>query len=411
MRMQLRGLISCAFVLIALSSIAQDKSKDSVKVQLDNIEVGFLGSYYEQDGNHSPVTGGIGTEYLTNIAPSVLIKFPVDTVHTINADGGVDFYSSASSDNINNPFGDPNHVSGASAQDKRIYVNLGIKKKNNQKHNSKGFSFGVSDEFDVLSLSAGGSLSKSSKDENKELSVKLKYYFDSWKLIYPVEFRNGDVAHLPTNIRHSVNFSATGSSVINKRMTVSLTSDIVLQSGLLSTPFHRVYFQGATGAAIEKLPSLRVKFPVGLRFNYYVNDYFRLRTFFRFYADTWGVQGQTVKVELPIKLHQAFRIIPFYRYHRQTAANYFGEYGTLLGTEQFFTSDFDLSGLSSHKVGVGLSISPLFGLARVRGIFRKKSITMLKSIDLRYANYGRSDGLKANIFTFEANFTIQNRKM
>ncbi|MFT5824138.1 MAG: hypothetical protein ACI8ZM_005404 [Crocinitomix sp.] len=410
MRMQLGSLITCLFVSFAFASSAQG-TKDSAKVQLENIEVSFLGSYYEQDGNHSAVTGGVGTEYLTNIAPSVVIKFPIDTVHTINVDGGVDFYSSASSDNINNPFGDPNHVSGASAKDERVYVNLGIKKKNNQKHNSKGLSLGVSDEFDVFSMSVGGSLSKSSKDENNELSVKLKYYFDSWKLIYPIEFRNGDIAHLPTNQRHSINFSATGSSIINKKMTASLTSDVVVQSGLLSTPFHRVYFQGATDAAIEKLPGLRVKFPVGLRFNYYMNDVIRLRTFFRYYADTWGVQGQTVKVELPLKLHQAFRVIPFYRFHRQTAANYFGEYKALLGTEEFFTSDFDLSGLSSHKVGLGVSISPLFGLARVRGVFRKNSITMLKSIDLRYANYSRSDGFKANIFTFGVNFTVQNRKM
>mgnify|MGYP001943219560 CR=1 FL=1 len=410
MRMQL-GKIIFAVILLSGAGLNAQSIKDSAKVQLDDIEVSFLASYYEQDGNHSPVTGGVGTEYLTNIAPSVVVKVPIDTVRTLSVDGGVDFYSSASSDNINNPFGDPNHVSGASASDARTYANFAIKKKNKQKHNTSGLSIGFSNEFDVLSFSGGGSYSKSSNDENKEIALKLKYYFDSWKLIYPIEFRNGEVSLLPTNQRHSVNFSMTGTRVINKRMTIALTADAVVQSGLLSTPFHRVYFENTIDAAIEILPDLRVKVPVGVRFNYYINDVFRLRTFFRYYADSWGIQAQTVKVELPIKLNNAIRLYPFYRYHRQTAATYFGERGTHIGTEEFYTSDYDLSGLNSHKIGVGLSVSPLFGLARVKGVFRKGAITMLKSIDLRYANYKRSDGLNANIFTFGLNFTLQNRKM
>lgn len=368
----------------------------------------FIASYYTQEGTHSAVTGGTGTEQLTNSAPSVIIKLPVDSLTTLNIDAGVDFYSSASSDNINNPYNDIAHVSGASAKDARAYFNLGFKKKNKEKHSAYSSLIGLSSEFDVLSLSAGGGVSKATKNDNYEISAKVKYYFDNWKLIYPTELRNGTTEFLTTNQRHSLNISLTGSSVLNKRMTASLTTDLVIQSGMLSTPFHRVYFENSSEAVVEILPSTRVKVPIGFRFNYFINDWVVLRSFYRYYWDSWGMQGHTVKFELPFKINQTFTLYPFYRYHQQTGIRYFNPYQVNQSTSEFYTSDFDLSGLSSQKIGLGLSVSPLFGITRMRGVIKKERITMLKSIDLRYANYQRSDGLSANIFTVGLNFGATN---
>lgn len=100
---------------------AQDQTDSEKKVKLDDIEINILGSYYEQDGNHSPVTGGQGTELLDNIAPSITVVVPLDTIQTIDFTGGIDVYSSASSDNIDNPYLVANHISGESSQDTRVY--------------------------------------------------------------------------------------------------------------------------------------------------------------------------------------------------------------------------------------------------------------------------------------------------
>jgi len=384
---------------------------DSSKIQLKDITISLITSYYEQDGNHSPVTGGIGTEQLTNIAPAVIINIPLDTVKSLAIDGGVDFYSSASSDNINNPYNDPNHVSGASSKDERSYINVGYKKKNNQKHSYKGFSVGLSSEYDVTSGSIGFNLSKSSKDENKTLNLKLKYYIDQWRLIYPIELRNGTVSYLPTSLRHSLNFSTSGSFNLNKRVAASITADFVTQAGLLSTPFHRVYMEGNPIATVEKLPGLRLKLPIGVRTNIHINDLLKLRLFYRFYTDNWGIVGNTVNVELPIKVGNTVRLTPFYRFHMQTAADYFGEKNSFSSTSVFHSSDYDLSALTTQKIGMGVNYQPLFGIGRMKGIFRKDKISMFKSMDLRYAYYKRSDGFKANIFTLGLNFTIPNRSI
>lgn len=38
-------------------------------------EVNFFSSYYKQDGNNSAVTGGIGTEKLSDFATNIDLKF------------------------------------------------------------------------------------------------------------------------------------------------------------------------------------------------------------------------------------------------------------------------------------------------------------------------------------------------
>jgi hypothetical protein len=401
--MQLRVKLTYVSILICTSIWAQD----SVKVELDDIEIDILSSYYEQDGKHSPVTGGEGTEELSNIAPSIIINIPMDTVRSIKLTGGVDVYSSASSDNINNPLLKDNHVSSASAQDARKYGAITYKKKNNQKKSSKSYTIGGSGEYDVVSASVGFGYRKASKNNNREFAIKGKYYFDYWKLIYPFELRNGTI-HLNTNIRQSLNISLIGSCFLTKRMSFSLNSDFVAQYGLLSTPFHRVYFNDNSAAFVEQLPTLRFKVPVGVRHNWSIGSRLILRNHYRFYWDTWGVQSHTIKSELVIKASSDLRLYPFYRYHIQTAANYFGEYKTIESSESHFTSDFDLSELSTQKYGLGISYAPTFGIKKWKSALRKNKHSMFKEINLRFIHYERSDRFTANAVTIGFKFNIQN---
>jgi len=380
--------------------------RDSAKIQLDDIQINFLSTYYQQDGNHSAVTGGVGTEQLTNLAPAISVIIPFDTVRTITLDGAVDFYSSASSDNINNPYLDPNHVSGASSKDSRQYYTVGYKKKKKENRSEKGISLGLSSEYDVTSFSAGGSWSKESKDHNKDFSIKAHYYFDDWKLIYPVEFRLGNDNYLPTDKRHTFSFSGTGNFVLNKKMSLGISADVVAQSGMLSTPFHRVYFNDYNEAKIEILPALRIKVPIAIRLNYHITNNLIIKSFYRFYSDSWGISGHTMKLELPIKIKQGLRLYPFVRYHSQIGARYFAKSGEHSITEQYYTSDFDLSGLSSFKYGLGFSIDPLYGIGRFKGPFKKR-LTMFKGFDLRVANYSRSDGFTAWMITTGLRFKVQ----
>ena len=70
---------------------------------LESTEVDFLASYYDQDGTHSAVSGGIGSEKLNDFATNIVVAMPLNDDDVLTVDLGLSAYSSASSSNIN-PF-------------------------------------------------------------------------------------------------------------------------------------------------------------------------------------------------------------------------------------------------------------------------------------------------------------------
>jgi hypothetical protein len=404
--MQLRYigvLVACS---VATVTMAQNTTTTTAKGrrtrELSPAEVNILGSYYSQTGEHSPVTGGIGTEELTDLTPTIIVNVPLDTVTNLNVNFGMDFYSSASSDQIDY------NVSGASKSDTRTHLNVGISRRNNARRTIKGITIGGSTEYDYQSVSVGANWAIISKDGNRELSLGALAFFDTWSRIYPIELR-GQGQLLDEDKRQSYSLSATLSQVINQKMQAALSSDVVYQTGLLSTPFQRVYFADQELPDIERLPDTRYKYPVGLRVNYYTSDYLTMRFFYRFYSDSWGMTANTVELETPIKIGPFFSFYPFYRYHTQTAVDYFAPYKAHLSTEELYTSDYDLAGINSHKAGLGLRYSPLEGITHFGLPFSRNS-TQFKSIEVRGGNYWRSDGLKAFIISADLGFTIPGNK-
>src|SRR6478736_2852932 len=160
------------FYFSILASFAQIMDKDSTsykKKRLKLEEVNILTSYYSQNGNHSAVTGGIGTERLVDNSNLIELKFvkggKEGKSKLLNFQLGVDSYSSASSDNI-----DPATISSASKSDRRIYPSITYTRTYDSTRRSIGVIGYFSKEYDYTSLSPGFTFSKSSKDRNKEIT-------------------------------------------------------------------------------------------------------------------------------------------------------------------------------------------------------------------------------------------------
>ena len=389
MWMQLRISLFAGLLLFSSVALAQDNQSEEGK-KLNETEVNFLFNYYEQDGNNAAVTGGEGTEELNNVAPSVMINIPLDTTKTLSAYFGFDHYSSASSDQIGKA-----NVSSASSADTRSYINAtySVKRPNNSTYSIKA---GFSTEYDYTSSSFGFGWAKEFNNSNTEINISGLAYIDKWKLIYPTELRTGEQL-VDTDKRQSYNFSANLAQVLTKRLQASLSLEYVYQTGLLSTPFHRVYFNDDDLIVdkvpkVERLPDSRTKIPLGLRVNYYLNDLIILRGYYGYYHDDFDIDAHTVNLEVPVKVTSFFSVYPFFRYHQQTASKYFAPFGQHEETEEYYTSDYDLSALTSTAMGLGLKYSPLYGLARFKGPFSSKTkrITTFKSVDVRFADYTRT---------------------
>lgn len=373
-----------------------DSSKyQSRKLKID--EINLVSAYYQQNGNNSAVTGGIGTEKLSDFANTIdlqMSKFNKrGKKNTFLFELGVDHYTSASSDKI-----DPSTISSASSADTRIYPSLNWTHSNEETGNSFGFTGSYSTEFDYQSMGAAFNLTRLSKDKNTQFDFKLQAFLDQWTVILPIELRTGNAGkgheQYDTAPRNSFSASFSLSQVISQKFQAALILEPSYQKGLLATKYQRDYFTDGSLRS-ETLPDKRYKLPIGLRMNYFLDDHFVIRTFYRYYMDNWGIRAHTAELEIPVKINSFFSISPFYRYNNQVGTKYFAPYGQHAPSAQYFTSDYDLSTLTSDFYGAGIRFAP------PKGVFGWQRLNML---ELRYGHYSRSTSLVSNIVSLNLKF-------
>ncbi|WP_290798720.1 DUF3570 domain-containing protein [Flavihumibacter sp. UBA7668] len=371
----------------AFSQSNTDSSYRSRKLKIE--EINLVSSYYHQEGDHAAVTGGIGSQKLTDFSNSLEVKLirydRANRKQTWSADIGLDHYTSASSDKI-----DPKSVSSASYADTRIYPSFSFSRENEKKGTEWGAGLSYSGEYDYTSI--GASIHGSKKTANKmgELTVKGQVYLDQISLIYPIELRDGnstDPLKRGGDSRNSYSLAMSWSQIINQRFQLAFLLDLVQQQGYLSLPFNRVYFTDGT-VHVERLPDSRFKVPLGFRANYFAGDRLVLRSYYRYYFDNWGLTAHTASLETSVKISPFFSVSPFYRFYQQTGVDYFEPYLTHTPGKDFYTSNFDLSKFTSHFFGSGIRLAP------PKGVF---GIQHFNSLELRYGHYSRSNTLQSNI--------------
>ncbi|HYK47250.1 MAG TPA: DUF3570 domain-containing protein, partial [Parafilimonas sp.] len=384
-------------ILAAFSQNGDDSAYKSRKLKFE--EANFVSSYYRQDGDHAAVTGGVGSEKLTDLSNTIDLTISGYDKryrkHSLIFEAGVDHYTSASSDQI-----DPHSISSASHADTRFYPSLNWTMENEKKGTTVGAGLSYSTEFDYQSIGANINFAQKTRNKNGELSAKLQAYFDQVSLIYPIELRtsNGGGGRegddYASTGRNSFSGSLSWSQIVNERLQVSVEGELIYQDGYLGLPFHRVYFNDAT-VHVEALPSTRLKIPLGVRANYFVGDKFILRSWYRNYHDDWGINSNAVQLETVVKLTPFFSITPFYRFYQQSAAKYFAPYEEHTANDEFFTSNYDLSKFNSNFFGAGFRVAPPNGVLNMQHV---------NALELRFGHYQRTDGLNSNIISLSLKF-------
>lgn len=374
------------------------------KLRLD--EVDLFSSYYTQNGDHSAVTGGIGTEKVTDLSNGITLNFVWTNSNlnknTLSAALGFDAHSSASQAYVSK--------TGAShATGNRLYPSLDWTVENSKTGNAFGLGGYISYEYNYASI--GGDLHYALKtdDKNGEFSVKLQGYYDLVTLIYPSEFipagsittnygnHRGEDGHrdnLGTSPRQTYTASFAYSQIINSRLQVALLGDVVGQNGYLGLPFHRVYFSNGKDT-IEKLPESRFKLPIGARLNYFLGDDIILRSYYRYFFDNWGIRSNTANLEVAYKISPFFSISPFYRYYTQTQAKYFAPYEGHSPTDQYYTSNYEFSNFNSQFFGLGIRLAP------PKGVFGWQN---LHELEFRYGHYSQTTDLVSDVFSVSLGF-------
>jgi hypothetical protein len=439
-----RVIILFSIFLSVISSNAQDNIYK--KRVLESIEIDMISSLYNQFGDSAAVCGGLGTEELQDATATIIISAPLNDDGILKFEAGVSSYTSASSSNINpfskkkiaSPF---NASSGASKEDEWTSYSLSYLHYTDDRNRIVNTKISVADEYDYSSFGFRLGYTSIFNRKNTELSINSNVYFDEWKLIYPIELRNnnsGDknddddddddddfdislytvtgavyspekyFSPLTDRKRNSYSLSLGLSQILSKNLQTSFSLDVVKQQGLLSTPFHRIYFNDVDNSFIEnfqlandieRLPSDRYKISIGNRLSLYINEVVKLKSFYRFYTDDWGISSNTISIEAPCKVSSKFTIYPAYRFYNQTASIYFDSFDEHFSTDMYYTSDNDLSGYTANQYSFGLSYTDIFSELNFWRI-------SLKTIDLKYAHYSRSSTFRANILTMGIKFII-----
>lgn len=438
-RFRFLGLL-IAFLMWGFGHAQQNMntSNSYKKRVLETTEVDFLSSYYSQDGDNAAVSGGRGTEELTDVTGTIIISVPLSDDDVLIIDAGVSAYTSASSSNVDPFDGDEradSFVASSGASRSDVWTNLSgtYTHSSDDRNTMYSGNLSVSSEYDYFSFGFGGAFTKLFNEKNTEVSINANIFLDTWTPIYPTELRpfvsgangldngffsnktiTGNTDYSPTfenfadETRNSYSVGLGFSQILGKNLQGSLALDFVKQDGLLSTPFQRVYFADVADSfiqefqladAIEQLPDSRFKVAGGGRLNWYINESVVLRSYYRYYYDDWGINSHTASVEVPIKLSDKFTVYPSYRYYHQTAADYFFEYEEALSTDTFYTSDYDLSKYSANQFGMGVSYTDIFTKMHIWKLG-------LKSIDLKFYKYDRDTTFSSSIITAGFKFVM-----
>ena len=288
-------------------------------------EIEWQSGVYLQDGEHSAVTGGEGTEKLQVYRNKFAFSKTKTGRYTYQLSGGVDFITSASTDNID--FDD----SSASRHDVHTYVQVAYGRTLPKSKAEVQLATGLAFESDYLSIPLKASLRYPSHSRNYNLELEAFFddlrwgrlsegFFNPVELIYPSELRNQEWHD--THERKTYNFKFGLEQVINKRSNAALLLQMTYQKGLLSTPFHRVIFNDGE-KRVEQLPSERFRFPLGLRWNYFLNANSIIKMELDYYVDNFGIDAVSGRVEWVRYLKTGVSLKPHLSLYKQSASKYF----------------------------------------------------------------------------------------
>ena len=388
--------------MIILTYLKKAKAQDTSGVKVNLTEVEVVYGHYMQDGNHSAVTGGEGTEELTVYSPKVSVK-KIKSRANYGFNAGVDIITSASTDKIDFV------NSSASLHDARTYTDVFYGLMNKKENFSFNIGTGISFESDYLSTNAKAGVVFENEKKLRTYSADLKFYFDDLRwgrlskgffhpvgLIYPKELRNEE--WFDTYRRNSYNLTLGLIQVISKRNILGLFSETALQKGLLATPFNRVYFEDGT-VAVEHLPMQRWKEGVSLKWNHFLGGRTILKNQLNGYLDNFGIHSISLENETAVKITPFVLVKTNFRVYTQSASKYFQPFEQHQLSAKYFTSDFDLSTVQSYRLGLGTKIL----------IPEKSKPVVLSAVEVGYSFYHRSDGLEAHVFN--VSFLFKENKM
>lgn len=178
--------------------------------------------------------------------------------------------------------------------------------------------------------------------------------------------------------------------ILTRNLIAALNFEVITDEGFLNNPYRSVRYADAgdplgLGYSYEEevYPGTRTSSAIGLRAKYYLPWRAALEGEYRYFTDTWDIDGNTVSVGYTHPIGR-WTFMAKYRYHDQTGAHFFQDIFPSEQATNFRGRDKELSPLTSNTVKLKASYEFIGGAEGWRFI-KKASVTA--SVDILTIDY------------------------
>lgn len=227
----------------------------------------------------------------------------------------------------------------AQVDDERIGVGMELTK--TLKNHTVAAQISLSEESDYTSHAVALRNSTDFNQKNTTLLLGVSYAHD----VVDAVTMSGSES------KNSLDGMIGVTQVLDKKTTISINLTLGTTDGYLTDPYKVVELNGAIVPEIR--PDNRTKSILFLALNRYVDSLNGAAELtYRYYDDSFGVQGQTIGFSWYQKLSPRWMLRPSVRYYSQTAADFYDIQFT--GTPSYFSSDYRISEMSA--IGYGMKL-------------------------------------------------------
>jgi hypothetical protein len=174
-------------------------------------------------------------------------------------------------------------------------------------------------------------------------------------------------------------YSIGVTQILTKNLISTLNVETITDEGFLNNPYRSVRYADA-GSAIgysfepELYPNTRTSNAVGLRARYYLPYRAAIEGEYRYFTDTWDIEGHTAALTY-IHPWRDFTFSGKFRFHNQTGAHFYSDLFSRSEATNFRGRDKELSPLTSYTFMLKAAYEFLSDDGNDWGFIKKAKVT------------------------------------
>jgi opacity protein-like surface antigen len=245
-----------------------------------------------------------------------------------------------------------------------------------------GLSYTYSDEDDYVGNTARFGISQDFFGDLTTLGIS---YARGWDDV----MRNGDPEFKEHADRQDWRIDL--SQVLTPSMVLSFGYEGITDEGFLHNPYRSARYLDPSSSKgfsyeAEVTPKTKTSSTWAIRTMYYLPYRAAARAEYRYYTDTWGVDGWNIQIGYAQPLANGLTLDLSYRYYTQTGADFYSDLFPRQNSQNFLSRDKELSTFSSNQVGIGLTYA--FGANLMPPFFKRGEFSLFADyMDFAYDDF------------------------